>query len=275
MDSRTIPASLCSNAMAVELHARSLVADGVPRVFLLAEPAGAPTGIILSLHGSTSTAVAQSRLTGMQRLAETAGAVVAFPQAASPARRGFSWDHATDLRFLTLLVDDLRSAYPTTPDRVCMCGMSGGARMACHFAWTHSERVAAVGAVAGLRAGDDPAPARAVPVLAFHGTADRINPYAGGPDERWRESVLAAAHRWALANGHPAEPVETRAGDGLTRMTFGTDGGPGEVTLWTVDGGGHTWPGSRGGLLMRLFLGRTTGEIDATDEIWRFFVRHA
>lgn len=261
--------------MAVELHARSLVADGIPRVFLLAEPAGAPTGIILSLHGSTSTAVAQSRLTGMQRLAETAGAVVAFPQAALPARRGFSWDHATDLRFLTLLVDDLRSAYPTPPDRVCVCGMSGGARMACHFAWTHSERVAAVGAVAGLRAADDPAPARAVPVLAFHGTADRINPYAGGPDERWRESVVAAAHRWALANGHPAEPVETRASDGLTRMTFGTDGGPGEVTLWTVDGGGHTWPGSRGGLLMRLFLGRTTGEIDATDEIWRFFVRHA
>jgi poly(3-hydroxybutyrate) depolymerase len=51
--------------MAVELHARSLVADGVARVFLLTEPAGAPAGIILSLHGSTSTAAAQSRLTGM------------------------------------------------------------------------------------------------------------------------------------------------------------------------------------------------------------------
>jgi hypothetical protein len=30
--------------MAVELDARSLVADGVARVFLLAEPAGAPAG---------------------------------------------------------------------------------------------------------------------------------------------------------------------------------------------------------------------------------------
>jgi poly(3-hydroxybutyrate) depolymerase len=113
--------------MAVELHERSLVADGAARVFLLAE---------------------------------TAGAVVAFPQAALPARRGFSRDHAADLPFLTLLVDELRRAYPTPRDRVCISGMSGGARMACHFAWTHSDRVAAVGAVAGLRAGDEPAPER-------------------------------------------------------------------------------------------------------------------
>jgi poly(3-hydroxybutyrate) depolymerase len=36
----------------------------------------------------------------------------------------------------------------------------------------------------------------------------------------------------------------------------------------------HTWPGGRGGPLLRLLLGRTTREIDATGEIWRFFVRH-
>jgi poly(3-hydroxybutyrate) depolymerase len=36
------------------------------------------------------------------------------------------------------------------------------------------------------------------------------------------------------------------------------------VMLWTVSGGGHTWPGSPLGLLLRVLLGKTTTEIDAT-----------
>jgi poly(3-hydroxybutyrate) depolymerase len=44
--------------------------------------------------------------------------------------------------------------------------------------------------------------------------------------------------------------------------------------LWTALGAGHTWPGSQLGLGLRLLLGRTTREIDATAEIGRFWERH-
>lgn len=50
-------------------------------------------------------------------------------------------------------------------------------------------------------------------------------------------------------------------------------GTEGEVILWSFRGAGHTWPGHPSGPLMRLFLGRTSREPDATEEIWRFF-RH-
>jgi poly(3-hydroxybutyrate) depolymerase len=40
------------------------------------------------------------------------------------------------------------------------------------------------------------------------------------------------------------------------------------VTLWVSRGAGHTWPGSRLPIALRLLLGRTSHEIDATEELW-------
>ena len=114
-----------------------------------------------------------------------------------------------------------------------------------------------------------------MPVIAFHGTADRFNPYAGGGRPEWRESVPDAARSWALANGIAGGPRETSVGRTLTQTTYGGGSAPGEVVLWTVRGGGHSWPGRSMGLIARLLLGSTTREIDATREIWAFHRRHA
>ncbi len=73
--------------------------------------------------------------------------------------------------------------------------------MASYYSASHSVDVAAIAAVAGLRAPSE-SPALPVRVLAFHGLRDRINPYAGGFDVRWRESVVEAAVAWAKANSH-------------------------------------------------------------------------
>ena len=146
--------------------------------------------------------------------------------------------------------------------------------MACHFAYARSDLVTAVGAVGGLRVPDLPAPPRPVPVLAFHGTADRVNPYEGGGAEYWGEGVQAAARRWAAANGLPLEAQEDSPTPTLTRTRYGPDGAPGEVVLWTVRGGGHTWPGGRTGLAIRLLLGRTTRDVDATARIAAFAALH-
>lgn len=247
---------------------------GSTRMFLLAEPVGTPSAVILGLHGTRSRAARQLQLSRMAPLAAQ-GAAVAFPQAVLPIGSGYEWDHAGDLPFLVALTEAMIGRYAPASGRAVVTGMSGGARMACYLAASRADLVAAVGAVAGLRAVGEHPPARPVPIVAFHGTADRINPYAGGNTPRWDESVRSAASRWAVANGHPAEPAEVAVSATLTRSTYGPEGGPGEVTLWTAAGAGHTWPGSRLGLLLRLLLGRTTMEIDATAEIWAFAGRHA
>ena len=253
---------------------RSISVAGRSRGYLLAEPVEDAAGIMLSLHGSRSNGRQQAQLTGMEALASSKRAVVVFPQADTPDRGGFKWDHEGDLGYLRQLIESLLERYPVAGERVCICGMSGGARMSCFFASTHADLVAAVGAVGGLRAPSVTTPTRPIPVIAFHGTADRINPYAGGLGQRWNESVPEAARRWAVANGVAEQRSETRLGRSLSRTTYGAEDEPGEVTLWTIDGAGHTWPGGSARLLLRLFLGPVSQEINASEEIWRFYQRH-
>ena len=245
------------------------------RTYLLATPPAdrSPLGVVLSLHGSLSNAAQQAALSGMARLTG-AGAVVAFPQAARPARRGFVWDPAGDPEFILALAASLNDEFAPVERRVCLSGMSGGARMSCQVAWDHPERVWVVGAVAGVRCGAPPLPVRPVPVLAFHGTSDRINPYPGGHDARWDMSVPDAVAGWARANGVVDGPTVTAVSPTLTRWTFGVEGAAGEVTLWTSQGAGHTWPGGHLRPAARLFLGRTSREVDATDAIWSFALAH-
>jgi polyhydroxybutyrate depolymerase len=46
-----------------------------------------------------------------------------------------------------------------------------------------------------------------------------------------------------------------------------------EVVVYTIEGGGHTWPGGVQYLPVSL-VGRTSANLDATETIWAFFSRH-
>ncbi|MGH9097779.1 MAG: alpha/beta hydrolase family esterase [Acidimicrobiales bacterium] len=258
------------------LQPRVITTGDAERSYLVAEPPpDAPaSAVVMNLHGTRSTAARQAHLSGFEPLAQAASAVVVFPQAIVPIGSGFEWDPGQDVDYIAGLAAELLGRHRTAHGRVILTGMSGGARMSSFFAGVHPELVQAVGAVAGLRSPGVPVH-RPVPILSFHGTRDRINPYGGSGTQRWNESVPDAARAWALANGITTPPVEVAVSPTLTRTTYGEEGQPGEVTLLTSRGAGHTWPGGHLGLLMTLFLGRTPREIDATKSIWEFGLRHA
>jgi polyhydroxybutyrate depolymerase len=258
------------------LHMQVITAGNATRTYLLVEPpSGVPvSAVVMSLHGTSSTSEGQARLSGFERLADRAGAVVAFPQALEPVRAGYEWNPDQDVDFIAGLATELVGRHQTPSGRVILTGMSGGARMSSLFASVHPELVQAVGAVAGLRS-PSVAPHRSVPILSFHGTKDKINPYAGSGTQRWNESVPEAARAWALANGITDAPTEVAVSPTLTRTTYGAPGQLGEVTLWTSRGAGHSWPGGHLGVMLSLYLGRTSKEIDATTSIWEFGLLHA
>jgi polyhydroxybutyrate depolymerase len=260
----------------VALQSQVITTGGANRSYLVAEPPAdaAVSAVVMSLHGTRSSAARQARLSGFEQFADAARAVVVFPQAIAPIGSGFEWDPGQDVGYIAGLATELLSRHRTPHGRVLLTGMSGGARMSSFFASVHPELVQAVGAVAGLRSPGVPVH-RPVPILSFHGTQDRINPYAGSGTPRWNESVPDAARAWAQANGITAPPAEVAVSPTLARTTYGAEGQPGEVTLWTSRGAGHTWPGAHLGLLLSLFLGRTSREIDATTSIWEFGLRHA
>jgi polyhydroxybutyrate depolymerase len=114
-----------------------------------------------------------------------------------------------------------------------------------------------------------------VPVLAFHGTADPIVPYADGATGRSVPGVpVVGAERnlaaWAALDGCTATPLVTPpAPDIVRRRWIRCDPGS-SVILYTIVGGGHTWPGSPVVLSAAVF-GPTTESVDATGLMLAFF----
>jgi polyhydroxybutyrate depolymerase len=98
-----------------------------------------------------------------------------------------------------------------------------------------------------------------MPVLYFHGNSDPVVNYAvAGP-------VIAS---WAARDGCDTTPVETRIEPDIQQRTFtGCDAGL-SATLYTVEGGGHTWPD---GIIDLPQFGKTTRTINATNLILDFF----
>jgi len=262
---------------------------GHPREVVVHVPGsyrGAPVALVLDLHGSGSTAGEQELLSGMDATADRDGFIVAYPQGLIASGTGFDWNvpgqplfggaspppgAADDVRFLSDLVGDLAARYCIDRSRVYATGISGGGRMASQLACDAPATFAAVAPVAGLRYPDACPATRAVPVVAFHGTADPIDPYDGNGQAYWTYSVPTAAARWAAHDGCATTPVTTSgAGYTLTRYQDCRDGA--SVELYTVIGEGHTWPG---GPLLRKSITRVLGPqsaaVDADAAMWGFF----
>jgi polyhydroxybutyrate depolymerase len=150
--------------------------------------------------------------------------------------------------FIARLLDLLTTKYGADPNRIFVAGQSNGSWMTFRLACELSDRIAAIAAVAGQR--DDPAcrPVRPLSVLEIHGTADPIVPYQGGRVVLGSlaftvPAVADAISFWAKHNGCPPEPTTSMVNAVVEKRTFGSCRDGTEVTLYTVNGGMHCWPG--------------------------------
>jgi polyhydroxybutyrate depolymerase len=58
----------------------------------------------------------------------------------------------------------------------------------------------------------------------------------------------------------------------VTRLEFTGCADDAAVVLYTILGGGHSWPGGKP--MPAWLVGRTSRSIDATREMWAFFREH-
>ena len=107
----------------------------------------------------------------------------------------------------------------------------------------------------------------------MHGTADPIVPLDA--------SVRDGSPRGSARDGCPAKPATSRLpdtdpGDGTqTRVdAFAPCAAGTEVAFYTIDGGGHAWPGEQAAPLAFRHPGNTPRDFDAGAVIWDFFQRH-
>jgi polyhydroxybutyrate depolymerase len=262
----------------------TLIVSGSEREYLLYVPPGydpaKPTPLIISLHGAGLWGAAQREISQWNRVADRAGLLVVYPSGAGPGMRVWHDDSGamSDVRFIVALIDTLEAQYTIDSARIYANGLSNGGGMSFVLSCTLSDRIAAVGLVGAaltvpwLWCADH----HPVPAIWFHGTADRAAPYRGGTS--WVAptgsfpSIPRFVANWARRNRCGDTPVETAVAPDITRSTYTRCADDAAVVLYTIGGGGHTWPG--GGPLPEAWVGPTNREIDASSLMWEFFSAH-
>ena len=266
-----------------------IVSSGQQREYLLYVPKSydraKQTPLVISMHGATAWPAQQMNLSRWNRLADEHGFIVVYP-----AGRGVTriWQEggATGVRFISELIDTLEAAYNIDPTRIYANGFSNGGAMANALSCRLSHRIAAVGTVAAaqLLPWSWCADSRPVPMITFHGTADRFAPYNGGPS--WAsppgygafatripfQSVSTWTANWARRNRCGPTPIESVVAADVTRLEYTHCADDAAVVLYAVQGGGHTWPGGKP--LPEWFAGPTSRSIDASSLMWAFFREH-
>jgi polyhydroxybutyrate depolymerase len=263
-----------------------LITSGEERRYLLYVPESydpsTPAPLVISLHGFAQWPAHQSQLTGWTELADQYGFIVVHPGGLGFPKRWRTELQAggtssPDVTFISDLIDQLENDYNIDPSRIYVNGLSNGGGMSSLLACELSDRIAAMGSVAGAYtfSWEDCPSERPVPAIIFHGSEDPIVPYQGGqagksrftfpPVPSWVEGV-------ARHNGCDSAPVDIPATGEVRGVHYENCRSDSDVVFYTIDGGGHSWPG--GGFLPEAIVGHTTQDVDATRVIWEFFQEH-
>jgi polyhydroxybutyrate depolymerase len=238
----------------------------------------ARTALVLNFHGLGSNGTQQDELSGMSAKADVEGFVAVHPEGLGSLQ---SWNageccgyaqeaNEDDIGFANTMIDALESKLCVDSHRIFVTGMSNGAFFAQRVGCELASRVAAIAPVAGVLAPPTCAPSRAPAVIEFHGTLDPLVPYDGDL-ELGLPSVPATFAGWAVRDSCTDELRETYSNHDSQCATHESCASDARVTLCTVSGGGHTWPGGQ----PLPWLGYTTPYLSATDEMWSFFEAHA
>lgn len=195
-----------------------------------------------------------------------------------------------DVGFISALIDKLVEEQQVDPKRVYVTGISNGGHMSFRLAMDLSDKIAAIAPVTAQvsKAISNKIPERPISVMIVNGTDDPLVPYDGGAIRlfkkgRSRGEVLSSEQSvqfFREHNGCDAKPVVSSSIDRdpndktsvvITKYGKCRDGK--SVSLVSVIGGGHTWPGGYQYLRPRR-VGRVSREINASDLILDFFLAH-
>jgi polyhydroxybutyrate depolymerase len=268
--------------------AGTLASSGENREYLLYVPKSydraKPTPLVISLHTSMSWPTSAMNISRWNQVADEQGFIVVYPAGTGHGPK--SWEmtgsetpsRMPDVIFISDLIDKLEASYNIDKTRIYANGMSNGGGMAFVLSCTLSDRVAAIGMVS---AGLDPdwnwcKDHRPVPVIAFHGTADPICPYDGGPSKLAGgsfPSIRGFIANWSRRNECRPHPIESSVAADVTRLEYTNCAEDAGVVLYTIKGEGHQWPGGKP-IVAKWLVGPYSHGIDATRQMWAFFGEH-
>lgn len=269
-----------------QMVSETLVADVSRHYWLVVPPPErrhGPLPVVMVFHGFGNDGK-QLQRQGFTELALSEGFIVVYPDGVDHRWNGGRLqgiEEVDDILFVRVLLKTLARRFPVDPKRIYATGESNGAIFCYTLAARLSDRMAAIGPVAGEMPADvarDYPPAGPVAVIAFNGTADTFVPFAGGPGLM---SVAQTIGYWRIKDGCAPKPeirqFPPSEADGplrISQLDFAGGRSGAEVQLYVIEGGGHTWPGFATNPYWAKKAGKTAQSINATRLIWAFFAAH-
>lgn len=258
--------------------------------------AARPASLVLAFHGGGGHAeyMADDEKYGLQKKADEAGFVVAFPNGYSklPGGKFATWNAGgccgdardkgvDDVGFARAVVAAIQGRYSIDASRVFATGMSNGGMLSHRLACEAADVFRAVASVAGTDATASCMPSKPISVLHIHAKDDDhvlFNGGAGPGAFRDESKVMAfvsvpeTVSRWVQRDHCAAAPQRTLdksgAKDGAYCEAYTGCAGGVSVQLCVTDTGGHSWPGAS---TVRRGKAGASQALDANDQIWRFF----
>ena len=238
--------------------------------------------LVLVFHGYSGTAQGIMDYSEFNMLAEEFGFAVCYPQGTLDGSNtsffnvGYEFQNnqtVDDVAFVKGLVDSLQAMYSLSEQDVFSTGMSNGGDFSYMLACQASETFKAIAPVAGMIMQDimdDCNPFKEVSILEIHGTQDNVTYWQGDPNNNdgWGaypsipNTISFFTNMFGLTSLSSTVFSDIDPADGsiVNSDKYTEVGSCSQVWLYTVDGGGHDWPGAYGNM-----------DISASREAWLFF----
>jgi polyhydroxybutyrate depolymerase len=266
----------------------TIISNGEARKYLLYVPESydpaIPVPLVITIHGFAQWPAHQAHISEWNELADEEGFIVVYPSGTQFPRR---WEASAvnypdptenpDVQFISDLIDTLEGQYNIDPTRIYVNGLSNGGAMTYLLGCVLSDRIAATGSVAGayLFPLQDCHPDHTMPMIVFHGTADPIVPYTGGPSSHF-DIPFANIPQWveerAELNGCGTQS-NTTLSDSVEVVHYSDCSQSAEVIFYSIAGGGHAWPGGKP--IPEWIVGNNPTTPDATRLMWQFFQHYS
>jgi polyhydroxybutyrate depolymerase len=268
----------------------SMTVDGLNRTYLLNLPPNydetSDFALIVGLHGGGGSAAQMEKNYFLTDKAnqEKFAIVYADGVQSDGILKARTWNAGTccdyaveknidDVKFLSLLIDDLLKKYPKlNRKKVYATGMSNGAMMSYRLACELSNKIAAIAPVAGAMVTTKPCnPTRPVPILHIHSKLDKNVPYNGGISGFGFlvPPVEQGINTWIKNNS--CNTTKSVTNFTLYSLTKWTNCSNSSIEIYLTNDGGHSWPG---GEKARAGVDEVSVAINANDVIWEFFKKY-
>jgi polyhydroxybutyrate depolymerase len=284
VDTSSGDAGGCGTATTPGMHDETIQSGGMARTFHVYVPTkyapATPDMLVFVFHGytqhGTGTGVLSIEyLSKMDAVADAQGFLLVYPDGYMQSWNAGSCcgaavsSNVDDMAFFDAMLAQVESEYCVDPKRVFAAGLSNGGFFSNRLGCERANVVAAIGPVAGPLDISPCKPARPVPMLEVHGTADPVVYYDGGSPSGALSVPQAVATWEQLDNCTDPTPTTVYMNGAATCTADTACAGGAAVELCVITNGGHQWPGGNND-----YLGTFSTDLDTSNALITFFKNH-